>query len=786
MSVKTLIGSQLWESTKIIESDWEGCRLVGLLFYVLILAVGALIMPVVACADDFGGFAQLNYTSTQQSITNGGTVSHSDTNDFFQQYFLNLKRTVFPNLQLVTNGMFQRDVSKSKSDNSEISATDTKIFPQGQLILNTGFINAAVGAQRLQEKTTASGTSSLTTNRDDYTATLGLRPTELPSVNVNAERTETFDTKRVFQNQMTDHLLANVQYATPGRDLNIGYSYEYNDSKDKLQNIENKNTTNSGRVDFNRNFFNNRVSLQSTANVSHEQITLKITSPSGQALIQQAPLTGLLAIGATADSVGVDIIPQVPANDAMRTSLFLVNGGDFVTNSGKVNIGFPKTNPTDNNPRDVGASFAVATEISTIYLYVNQDISSIANTYTWDVYISNDVSIGQGIPLQTQQWSLYQAAATFIFSPFDKRFEISFPKVTTQFVKVVTRPRNLPTPVSGIDINNILITQLQTYDAVSQSQPSQTGTRQSEFFNMNARALILESPALFYDLSYLYNDSKNTGFGAIPSSPATYILTNALSTSQRFSSVFSGYARVAREDGRDSRGTRVAYITNESLTAVPLRTVRQSLVVSTRNEEVAGKKEDNTAVFLTNIAEFYRGISTIISGGMSWITSTTNQKSESQQISGSLNLAPYRTMTLNYQFSWISASQKGGGFPDNHTTTERHDVSISYNPFPSLYLSGSYGIISGTGIVTNRLKNYGLNWSPFPDGQLQFGFSYSEAITSVNNEKDTTIIPSLRWNLSPTKFLQVSYEDFETESILANLPQHSRIKSFNALLNVGF
>lgn len=758
----------------------------GLLLYVLILTVGALVMPVVVHADDVSGFAQLSYTSTKQSITNGGTVSHSDSDDFFQQYFLNIKRTIFPNLQFLGNGMFQRDVAKIKTDDAESSATDTKIYPQGQLILNTGFVSASVGASRLQEKTTASGASSLTTIRDDYTSTLGLNPTGLPSVNITAERTETFDTKRLLQNQVTDNFLSNVQYATPGRDINIGYSYAYNNTKDKLQNVESIRTTNNGRIDFNRNFFNNRVLVQSTANVTYQETTVNITSSSGQALIQQAPVTGILAIGATADSVGVDIIPQVPANDAMRTSVFLVNGGDFVTNSGNVNIGFPKSNPTDNNPRDVGTSFAAATEISTIYVFVNQDISSIANTYTWDVYISNDVSIGQGIPLQTQQWTLYQAAATFRFSSFDKRFEISLPKVTTQFIKVVTRPRNSPAPVPGVDINNILITQLQTFDAVSPSQTSQKGTQRSEFFNMNARAIILESPALFYDLSYLYTNGQNTGFGASQSMPAIYLLTNALSVSQRFSSIFSGYARVAREDGRDSRGTRVAYTTNESLTATPFRTMRQSIVVSTRNEEVAGLKDSNDAIFLTNIAEIYRGISTVVSGGMSWIDATTGQKSQSQQIIGSLNVTPYSTMSINYSNSWTGATQQGGGLPDNHTTTEQQNVSISYNPFPTVYISGSYGIIRGTGIVTNRLKNYGVNWSPFPDGQLQFGFSYSEAITSVNNEKDSTLIPNLRWNLSPSRYIQITYEDFKSESILANLPQRSRVKTISALLNATF
>jgi hypothetical protein len=61
-------------------------------------------------------------------------------------------------------------------------------------------------------------------------------------------------------------------------------------------------------------------------------------------------------------------------------------------------------------------------------------------------------------------------------------------------------------------------------------------------------------------------------------------------------------------------------------------------------------------------------------------------------------------------------------------------------------------------------QNYGLNWTPFPDGQLQFSFFYNE---SYLPDRSRIIQPTLRWYLSSRRrsYLDVSYQRRSSESV---------------------
>ena len=61
-------------------------------------------------------------------------------------------------------------------------------------------------------------------------------------------------------------------------------------------------------------------------------------------------------------------------------------------------------------------------------------------------------------------------------------------------------------------------------------------------------------------------------------------------------------------------------------------------------------------------------------------------------------------------------------------------------------------------------QNYGLNWSPFPDGALQFRFNYNENLTSGGGQKDRTINPGLRWNITRHSYLDLSYQMIKSTS----------------------
>ncbi len=762
------------------------------LFFILAIAVtcGGL-FPGSAFADEINVNAEWDYSHTNTKSDSGnGNLSSTTTNDFLQQYTLTLKKTLFPNLQLFANGIFQNDFLKNKVDGEE-TTTRTKTFqPLVTLTLNSSPLTAALTYNRLQITTNTSGQGRQTLINNNYSGLITYKPAGLPELDLTGQRTETYDAQKAFQDTIVNRFVVGSKFA-PLKGLDLSYQFTYNDSKDKLQNTDSTQISNEGRFTYWHSFFNNRVSLTADGNISRQDTTASIGAGSNGLLVSLFPASGLYAADSTVDSpLGVDLPPHTPANDAMKSTPFLINGGDFIGNVGKLNIGFPQTNPADNNPRDLGVAFAAPTEVDTIYVTVNQDINSIATSYSWDVYISSDPNIGTGVnPTATQQWTLYQPAATFTFSQLDRTFRITFQKVTTQFIKVVTRPLSVPASIPGVDVNNILVSQIQAFDTATSSQAAKFKTATtSQTYNLNIRTRILDSPAIYYDASAFYSRTSNSGSGFIVGQPSltTYIITNGLSGAYKFNPVFSANGRVAREDSYGLQGTGVAYITNASVTAIPLPTLTDSVVYSTRKETLGGKPNDTSSVFLTNLAELYKGINLSLSGGLSWSTSTSMQKNTSQIFTSTLSLIPYKVLTINGDFSWTNSKTTGGGLPDVETIATRSDIAITYTPFPTLSLFGSYGVFSGVNVQQTTLTSYGANWSPFPDGTLLFTFTYNQNLSSLNSTKDTLIVPSLRWNISKYAFLTVSYLVFKSQSIISSVPQHLNQDTFNSILHVTF
>jgi hypothetical protein len=767
-----------------------------LLFLFFLFAVGAIYTEAFrgsACADDININTEWDYSHTRSKTDSGnGKVSSSTIDDFLQQYTLTVRKTLFPNLTFFASGNFQEDQTKSKVDTVE-TTSKAKIFqPLVTLTLNSSPYSAVLTYNRLQITTNSTGFAPQTVINNNYSGLFTFKPAGLPELDFTGQRTETYDAQRVFQNTLVNRFLAGSKFS-PIKNLDLSYQFTYNDSKDKLQNTDSTQISNEGRFIYWHSFFNNRVSLSADGDISRQDTTASIGAGSNGLQVKLFPNLGLYAADSTADSpLGVDLPPHTPANDAMKSDITqsLINGGDFIGNVGKLNIGFPQTNPADNNPRVVGVGFSQPTEVDSIWVTVNQDVNSIATSYSWDVYISSDPNIGQGVnPTATQQWTLYQPAATFIFSQIDRTFRITFQKATTQFIKVVTRPLPVPAAVAGVDVNNILVSQIQAFRTETSSQAAKfKTTTTSQTYNLNVRTRILDSPTLYYDMSAFYSSTANSGSGFIVGQPSQtiYIITNGLSGAYKFNPVFSANARVAREDSYGLQGTGVAYIGNVSLTAVPLRTVTDSLVFSKRNEELGGKPNDTSSVFLTNLAQLYQGVNVSISGGLIWSTSTSLQENKSEVLTSTLSLAPYKVLTINADYSWTNSRTTGGGAPDLQTTSTRSDITFTYTPFPTLSLFGSYGVFSGVNVQQTTLTSYGTNWSPFPDGTLLFNFSYTQNLSSLNSTKDTLLVPSLRWNISKYAFMTISYLVFKSQSIVASAPQRTSQETLNSILHLTF
>ena len=58
---------------------------------------------------------------------------------------------------------------------------------------------------------------------------------------------------------------------------------------------------------------------------------------------------------------------------------------------------------------------------------------------------------------------------------------------------------------------------------------------------------------------------------------------------------------------------------------------------------------------------------------------------------------------------------------------------------------------------TNTFQNYSVNWSPFPDGDLQFFFTYDETLRSQDDREERVFGPGLKWTIGRFGLLDLAY-----------------------------
>ena len=211
--------------------------------------------------------------------------------------------------------------------------------------------------------------------------------------------------------------------------------------------------------------------------------------------------------------------------------------------------------------------------------------------------------------------------------------------------------------------------------------------------------------------------------------PGNSTLSNGLSSNYRFSSIFATSGRFAWETGEQANEQESAYIYNASLIATPLPTLTDSLVLSGRDETIGGKPQNTQSLFLNNAAQLYKGLDMNLNVGRTIATETDGSKLQSNTVTMGANVVPHRTMTWTFSYSYGNTDRSAPGAPSTSTLTRQETVTCAYTPFKTMYLFASVQRIEQTGQTVMTLQNYGFNWSPFPDGALQFRFSYYETVT---------------------------------------------------------
>ena len=678
------------------------------------------------------GSLDLNYSLFSSKTTDAsGVTTKTETNAYNPRFTLSINTNIFPNIRLNAGGVFEKNVSIFKSDGEDTTSTITKVRPYFFLTFKDPLYAAGIGYSRNEETDKTEGHPGVTLINENYIGNLGWKPEGFPSIDSQFLRTNTFDEKHLFQDTTKDLVSITSKYDYKG--LGLRYQATYIDTKNKLNNLEIEDLTQNGWVTYSNSFFNRRVSLNTSYNIVHNEVKTTSTQSTGEVNFQISPFAGLSEMSDT------------PAMVTLAPNSALIDGN--LTASSGINIGLPPLGG-DFRRRNIGLDLLNPTEVNNLLIWVDRELpADIANSFSWDVYASSD----------NLNWTFLVTVFSAPFGPFQNHFEIKFANVTTRYIKVVTQPLSAAVP-GAAGFPNIFITEIQGFlqKTVAEVSGIKT-TRTSHIYNLDVKTRILDIPTLFYDLNYFYTKAD-------PEGQLRYTVSNGFSVNHRFSRILSGSARVAREDGSEEKERRSANVYNASLEATPLKTLTNRFVFSGRDEKIGGKPNNNKSFFLYNIAELYKGLEVNLNGGLDFSERETGEKANSTTVNFLASIIPYQTLTLTLDYSYTKTDQTGGGMPDSSATTQRGDLTVSYNPLRTLFLVARIEVISEADKDTITTQNYGLNWSPFPDGNLQFRFFYNENLTSGEGGKERIIGPGLRWNITRRSFLDLSYQKIESQS----------------------
>ncbi len=698
--------------------------------FLLLAAFGhVLLFARVASADSLRAIVDLGYAKDDMKTTDSaGGTTQANSNIFTQRYRLFMNKSFFPNLSLDAGGLFERVQTDSDTGGAGTTAIDTKTRPYFDLRLTTPLYQAGVGYSRREGELKATGVPSTTDVNDEWHVIAGWKPDGFPDWSVRLNEVDTFDKARIFEDTTTKQAIVIGHYAYKGLDLR--YQPSYRDTVSRIDGIETKEVTQSGRALYSGTFFRNRTTLSASYEITNVATEI-VASGTGEVSFPLFPLAGLSALDDTPTDGALDLNPA------------LVDG-NLAAGAG-LNLGLPPAGG-DTRARNMGLDFGISSETNTLFVWIDRELPpEIATAFSWTIYTSSD----------NLNWALQATVFPAPFGPFQNRFEIRFPNVTARFIKVVTRPLSLGVP-RALEFPDIFVTEIQAFVRRPAADVRGKTTHTSQTATADIRTRILDNPSLFYELSFFL-------VGTNPPSQTRYTVTNGLSMTHRFSNIFSASGRVTREDIDDPAQRGAAYTYSASLEATPVKTLRHLLLFSGRNEQLGAGSQDRYSLFLRNNAQLYRGIGVSLDGGLSRTTSDTGEEQNSTNLVFGATIAPHRTLTLALNFTGTTTDRTGGGKPDQTTVDRRGDASLAYRPFPTLYLLASVSRVEREDI-RDTLQSYAVNWSPFPSGALQFNFAFEQELAARDNSKTRSIRPSLRWNVTKSIILDMSYRLLKTES----------------------
>jgi hypothetical protein len=686
-------------------------------------------------ADDLNGY--IEFSGTSSSSDNeifGSPAGGTDTTSFRPRANVIWTRRIFPHFQIQAGAYYEKFRDRIEQLGFEQDLETTRFRPSIRLSLRSPVVLGDIGWDRNEETTRTDNLAAIRLTRDTSLATLGWYPVDLPSARLELSRIVDRDNTGAFVDRTVDALRFTSDY-TPVESTRLYYRGSLERTEDQVQGAEFRTAQHNGQVYFSDLYFDSRWEVSGSWNTTYRKTEIA-SSGTGELILPVLPTGGGYEIDDTPDMGTLGPAP-------------LLTDGNTVVGTA-VNLGLVPP-AGDDRPRNFGVDLGVARDVNMFRVWIDRSLPfEIASTFTWGIWTSSDA----------QFWVNTTVIPTAPFGPFDNRFEIRFPNVLARYVKVVVSPL-APTVANASAYPAILVTELEPWLAQPANAFGATVSDTRHLAQASSRIRILARPGLYYETTYSLVDSTT---GA-----TSWTLSNGLSLRHQFDPVWGVSARVAREDGLDLDRDRTAYVYSAAVTANPLETLRNSLILSGNVDETGGLTTRNRGVNFNTTALVYDGVDLNFLAGTASSETADGATNDAFLIGVGATLIPYRTVTVTLRYDDRDATISRAGVPDREDRTRSVETGVAYNPVPAIYLYGSRRRDARTSEPDRTVDTFAGSWSPFPGGALQVSVSYNQTTYSDLDETDTSFVPFVRWNINPRSYLEIAYQALTRESPVARL-----------------
>lgn len=698
--------------------------------FAVLVAVSLVLVPAGARAqsgllESLKAILDTNFSSITTTTTEASGASTTTTsNSLNPRLTLTADTLLYPSLRLNLGGVFESNKLFAADNVVDGDATITRLRPYAELRSVNPIFAPGVAYYRRESRTRFGASPTVSLIGEDYAGYLAWKPVGLPLMDFQFIRTNTFDGNRVVRDSTNDFGSILSRYSYQG--VNLHYQGTFLETTDRRLALETRQVSNAGRVDHSKTLFNRRLLWNATYNINHQTFTAASTVAGGEVALPVTPFAGLSVIS--------DLVLTVPLTQNPQ----LVDG-NLMAGAG-LDLGVPGLG-ADTQARNMGLDLLTPTAVDRLLVWVDRELPvEIARTFSWEVYSSADNLV----------WRRESAVPTAPFGPFENRFQLDFDPVTARYLKVVTRPLSGTVP-DATRFPDILVTELQAFATRAAGEGRDTTERTNQNLNADLRFRILDAPTLYYEGSYWRNTVGPTG-------PRWDTLSNGLSVSHRFTRVLAAYGRGAYEQGTQPDGDRTATVSNASLTLDPIQTLTSSLLYTGLDERIGGRPSDRRSVLVQSNAQLYRGVDVQFGFGWSFNNRETGERLRDRLLNLTASVVPRQnvTLTLNYVDTTTTRSGTFSGDPRYHT--RRGYLTLAFDPIRTLHLVLGQEVLVTSNEKTRVTHNIGANWSPFPDGALQFLVAYNDYLRPEEFGTERYFRTGVRWMFSRQSFVDVSYQ----------------------------